>query len=130
MIVRNPPVDGAGRTIEYQPRTAERLVEILRAQDPNPRSWQAEAAAEIERLTAERDEARRLHGKLVLDASAQLTRLQAALGPFAMLGRLLNEAGEAAWPDDVSARFLKLDDIKIRHFRAAARACEQEARTK
>jgi hypothetical protein len=40
-----------------------------------------------------------------------------------------NEAGEAAWPDDVSARFLKLDDIKIRHFRAAARACEQEAET-
>lgn len=35
---------------EYQPRTAERLIEILRAQGANPRSWQAEAAGEIERL--------------------------------------------------------------------------------
>jgi len=42
---------------EYQPRTPERLVEILRAQGENPRSWQAEAAAEIARLTAERDDA-------------------------------------------------------------------------
>jgi hypothetical protein len=29
---------------EYQPRTRERLIEILRAQDQNPRSWQQEAA--------------------------------------------------------------------------------------
>lgn len=35
---------------EYQPRTAERLIEILRAQSQNPRSWQQEAADEIERL--------------------------------------------------------------------------------
>lgn len=35
---------------EYQRRTAERLVEILRAQDENPRSWQREAAGEIECL--------------------------------------------------------------------------------
>lgn len=39
-------------TDEYQPRTADRLIEILRATDPNPRSWQAEAASEIERLRA------------------------------------------------------------------------------
>lgn len=37
---------------EYQPRTAERLIEILRAGSVNPRSWQAEAADEIERLRA------------------------------------------------------------------------------
>lgn len=35
---------------EYQPRTPERLVEILRSQDQNPRSWQQEAAREIGRL--------------------------------------------------------------------------------
>lgn len=35
---------------EYQPRTPDRLMEILRAQDANPRSWQQEAADEIERL--------------------------------------------------------------------------------
>lgn len=37
-------------TDEYQPRTNERLVEILRAQDQNPRSWQQEAADAIERM--------------------------------------------------------------------------------
>lgn len=35
---------------EYQPRTAERLVEILRSKGTNPRSWEAEAADAIERL--------------------------------------------------------------------------------
>lgn len=35
---------------DYQPRTPERLIEILRAQAPNPRSWQAEAAATISRM--------------------------------------------------------------------------------
>jgi hypothetical protein len=36
-------------TGKYQPRTPERLAEILRSQDQNPRSWQREAADEIER---------------------------------------------------------------------------------
>lgn len=35
---------------EYQPRTAERLIEILRAQDPNPRSWQQESADTMLRI--------------------------------------------------------------------------------
>jgi hypothetical protein len=35
---------------EYQPRTPARLIEILRAQDDNPRSWEVEAAETIERL--------------------------------------------------------------------------------
>lgn len=35
---------------EYQPRTAQRLIEILRAKGENPRSLEAEAADEIERL--------------------------------------------------------------------------------
>lgn len=35
---------------EYQKRTAERLVKILRSESTGPRSWQAEAANEIERL--------------------------------------------------------------------------------
>jgi hypothetical protein len=35
---------------EYQPRTVDRLVEILRSQDQNPRSWQQEAAGELERM--------------------------------------------------------------------------------
>ena len=37
---------------EYQPRTAERLIEILNAQDDNPRSWQREAAVTIAQLEA------------------------------------------------------------------------------
>lgn len=48
---------------EYQPRTPERLVEILRAVD-NPRSWQREAAALIAALPAliaERDQLRELN---------------------------------------------------------------------
>lgn len=35
---------------EYQPRTHDRLVEILKAQDENPRSWQQEAADELARV--------------------------------------------------------------------------------
>jgi hypothetical protein len=35
---------------DYQKRTAERLIEILRSSDQNPRSWNQEAADEIERL--------------------------------------------------------------------------------
>jgi hypothetical protein len=37
---------------EYQPRTAERLVEILRAKSENPRSVYREAASEIERVAS------------------------------------------------------------------------------
>jgi hypothetical protein len=33
---------------DYQPRTPERLIEILRSESTGPRSWQAEAAAVIE----------------------------------------------------------------------------------
>jgi 5-formyltetrahydrofolate cyclo-ligase len=40
---------------EYQPRTPERLCEMLRSQAVNPRSWQRETAAMIERLQAERN---------------------------------------------------------------------------
>lgn len=40
---------------EYQPRTSGRLIELLLAQDENPRSWQHEAAARITELEAERD---------------------------------------------------------------------------
>jgi hypothetical protein len=32
---------------EYQPRTRERLIEILQAQDQNPRSWQAETVVAL-----------------------------------------------------------------------------------
>lgn len=35
---------------DYQPRTPERLVEVLRAQSQNPRSWSNEAADAIERF--------------------------------------------------------------------------------
>lgn len=35
---------------DYQPRTPERLVEILRAQSQNPRSWPNEAADAIEQF--------------------------------------------------------------------------------
>lgn len=35
---------------EYQPRTPERLVEVLRSHGYGPRTWQAEAADLIERL--------------------------------------------------------------------------------
>lgn len=38
---------------DYQKRTPERLVEILRSSDQNPRSWNQEAADEIDRLRAE-----------------------------------------------------------------------------
>lgn len=37
-------------TNEYQPRTAARIVEILRSQGVNPRSLQAEAAGKIEQF--------------------------------------------------------------------------------
>jgi hypothetical protein len=37
------------------------------------------ASGDIERLKRERDEARRLHGKLVLDASAKLKRMEDAI---------------------------------------------------
>jgi hypothetical protein len=37
-------------TAEYQPRTPERLIEMLRAQSEQPRSWQREAASTIEYL--------------------------------------------------------------------------------
>lgn len=43
---------------EYQPRTAARLVEILRAGHANPRSWQAETADKIEQF---RDALRHMH---------------------------------------------------------------------
>jgi hypothetical protein len=35
---------------EYQPRTLERIIEILQSQDQNPRSWQAEAASWLQQL--------------------------------------------------------------------------------
>jgi hypothetical protein len=38
---------------EYRRRTPERLIEILRSRDQNPRSWDQEAADEIERLQAQ-----------------------------------------------------------------------------
>lgn len=38
---------------DYQPRTPERLVEILRAQSQNPRSWPNEAADTIERCAGD-----------------------------------------------------------------------------
>lgn len=49
MEMRNPQGDLIATATEYQPRSAARLVEILRAQDENPRSWQQEAADMIER---------------------------------------------------------------------------------
>lgn len=43
---------------DYQKRTPERLIEILRSSDQNPRSWNQEAADEIERLSAKVELAR------------------------------------------------------------------------
>jgi hypothetical protein len=34
-------------TDEYQPRTIERIIEILLAQNDNPRSWQYEAVIHL-----------------------------------------------------------------------------------
>lgn len=63
-------------TTEYQPRTAGRIIEILRAKDRNPRSWQREAIGEIKRLTKENE------------------KLRDALGPFACLGRSELRSGD------------------------------------
>lgn len=48
---RSEPAGGAALN-EYQSRTPERLVEILRSQSPNPRSWQQEAADLLDRLSS------------------------------------------------------------------------------
>lgn len=46
------PLDGeAEGADEYRPRTIERLIEILSAQDQNPRSWQQEVARAVVRST-------------------------------------------------------------------------------
>lgn len=43
------PISYNANTDEYQPRTRERLIEILNAGDQNPRSWQQEAIAFLHR---------------------------------------------------------------------------------
>lgn len=56
------------------------------------------------------------------EAAAEIERLRnllEAIAPFAAIGGLLNMAGKAAMPDDVSASRLKLDGLKAEHFRAA-----------
>lgn len=71
---------------EYQPRTTERLVEILTAKGINPRSWEAEAAraltaSEKRAAEAERDEAR--------------IELKVTEGRrFEQMSDVINEAGE------------------------------------
>lgn len=54
----------------YQPRTRERVIEILESQSQNPRSWQREAAAFIAAARARREEsfadkARRFFARLL-----------------------------------------------------------------
>ena len=44
------PGNDAVEANEYQPRTVERLIELLRSFEYGPRSWQSEAADALERL--------------------------------------------------------------------------------
>lgn len=53
-------------------------------------------------------------------------RLKLALEPFAEIGRRLNTVSKDALPDGASARYLKLDGLEARHFRAAADALAQQ----
>ncbi len=53
---------------EYQPRTTERLLEILGSESTGPRSWQAEAAAEINRLSLALVAAKPLYSRRMIEA--------------------------------------------------------------
>jgi len=82
---------------EYQKRTPERLIEILRSSDQNPRSWNQEAADEIASLRAqlasanEKTEEVRNYWKEIsrkdelraVVTEAQLASARKALEPFA-----------------------------------------------
>jgi hypothetical protein len=70
---------------DYQKRTPERLIEILRSSDQNPRSWNQEAADEIASLRAQlvgcNGEAKSCNSDVpcALGALAQIEQLRAQL---------------------------------------------------
>ena len=49
----------------------------------------------------------------------RVKELEEALAPFSLIGGPLNEVTEGVFPDDASARFLNLGELKAKHFRVA-----------
>jgi hypothetical protein len=78
---------------------------------------------ENKRLRAERDQ----YLKSSVDYGNLSERLRAALEPFAVIGRKLNEVDKATIPDGVSAHYLKLDGLFADDFRRAALTTSQRA---
>lgn len=55
----------------------------------------------------------------------RVKELEAALAPFSLIGGPLNAVTEGVFPDDASARFLNLGELKAKHFRGAATALDR-----
>lgn len=55
----------------------------------------------------------------------RVKELEEALAPFSLIGGPLNEVTEGVFPDDASARFLNLGELKAKHFRGAATALDR-----
>lgn len=77
----------------------------------NHELWERESSVETE-------------GFCPICMALKLERMRIALKPFAELGRQLNASGLAAWPDESSMRYLRMEGIRAKHFRAAAAAIE------
>ena len=60
---------------------------------------------------------------------SEIDRLRAALEPFAKVGRDLVRVGAVVIPDGASAKYLRMDGIEARHFRAVAMALADEQTT-
>lgn len=83
---------------DYQKRTPERLIAILRSWDQNPRSWQQEAADEIASLRAQLA----IAGEHIAEMTDQLASARKALEHaqvrFKCVADDANERGdEAGW---------------------------------
>lgn len=55
----------------------------------------------------------------------RVKELEEALAPFSLIGGPLNKVTEGVFPDDASARFLNLGELKAKHFRVAATALDR-----
>lgn len=55
----------------------------------------------------------------------RVKELEETLAPFSLIGGPLNKVTEGVFPDDASARFLNLGELKAKHFRVAATALDR-----
>lgn len=86
---------------EYQPRTVERLVEILRSSSDNPRSWKREAADALERLSAATEDRPKAFLAWAVEMFGPVAKLRGE-----RLMRFVEEAVELAHADNMELETL------------------------